>query len=66
MNYFKSLITLSLGLFLFSACSSDDNGKENPTPDPTPITGNYYLMTVSEAKGPIKNGFLKKYKTKKL
>jgi len=64
MKITNSFLALTLLLSLaFAGCSSDDSGKPI---DPKPPVGEdsfYFVMTLSEGKGPIKNGFLKGYTT---
>ena len=64
MKLIKPLLSLSFAfaLTMTSCSSSDDNSPVTPI-DPEVKQSQYFLMTLSEGKGPIKNGFLKAYNT---
>lgn len=61
MKTIKRILGLAFILpLVLTGCSSDDNSKEHIDP-PTETDAMYFVMTLSEGKGPIKNGFLKGY-----
>lgn len=62
MRLIKPLLSMSFAfaLTLASCSSSDDNNPVTPV-DPEVKQSQYFLMTLSEGKGPVKNGFLKAY-----
>lgn len=64
MRIIKPLASISMCLTLaLASCSSDDNSVTPGPVDPKPEEGTamYYVMSLSEGKGPLKNGFLKSY-----
>jgi len=64
MKIIKPLLSMSFvfALVMTSCSSSDDNNPVTPV-DPEVKPSQYFVMTLSEGKGPIKNGFLKAYST---
>ncbi|WP_231738027.1 hypothetical protein [Myroides odoratus] len=57
----KRIVSLAFILpLVLTGCSSDDTTPNNPEP-PTGNEAHYFVMTLTEGKGPIKNGFLKSY-----
>ena len=58
----KRIVSLAFILpLVLTGCSSDDNAKPDPILPPTGKEAHYFVMTLAEGKGPIKNGFLKSY-----
>ena len=58
----KRILSLAFILpLVWTGCSSDDNTKPEPSLPPTGKEAHYFVMTLAEGKGPIKNGFLKSY-----
>lgn len=58
----KRIISLAFILpFVFTGCSSDDSTTSIGPENPEETSAMYFVMTLSEGKGPIKNGFLKGY-----
>ena len=64
MKTIKRIVSLAFILpLLLTGCSSDDNSKPVKPDGPEEGKDTYFVMTLSEGKGPIKNGFLKGYAT---
>ncbi|MGG5577361.1 hypothetical protein ACPDHL_08475 [Myroides sp. C15-4] len=60
----KRILSLAFILpFIFTGCSSDDSTTPIDPEGPEETSAMYFVMTLSEGKGPIKNGFLKGYPT---
>lgn len=61
MKTIKRILSLAFILpLVVTGCSSDDTKGKDPEP-PMDTDSMYFVMTLSEGKGPVKNGFLKGY-----